>query len=298
MSDFEEPRPEVLALLQKTREGETFARALHVELDWIDSTPTTGRAIRRFIERSLQVVAAQVEIESGSPLPWPTLDPDDFTPDHRFTLGVHAAAGTKRLVRGPVDAAGLQSLLDRVQSNEISEFRFDATRPLISAGDVGSALGTIDFDAARVSRHEAHYVALRLTRPAPDVQFGDVQDEALDMFTSAARELDAVFGVVTVDVTAMRREFDNFIEASDGRRGIADRARSWAWTTLLTTGHLRRLGGLARVIGTAPAYRAIDVSEGASQRVLLQWTRSIDEVDSSAQASMREYFGPILTAGG
>jgi hypothetical protein len=296
MSDFEALEPEVLAVLQKMREGETFARGLQVELDWIDATPTTGPAIRRFIERSLEMVAAQVEIESGSSLPWPTLDPDEFIPDHRFTLGVHAAAGTKRLVRSPLDAAGWQRLLDRVQSNEVSEFRFDATRPFLTGGEGGSALGTIDFDTNRVSRHEAHYVALRLTRPGRNVRIADIQNDALETFTAAARELDAVFGVVTYDVTAMRREFDNFIDASDGRRGITDRARSWAWATLLSAGHLQRIGGPDMVIRTAPAYRVTDLSDGASQRVLLQWTPSIDEVDSTARMSMREYFGPILTA--
>lgn len=267
--------------------------AFHIELDWVSMGEGVGEAVHRVVQAFSAAVADQCRSEGRSGLPWPSLDPDAFHDTTRFELGVRARSTSGRqVVKVPIGAPEWDELMGLLETGSIQALTLNVDRP---EGDpVGTALARVEFDAFRRTSADVHYVSLSLTRPMARAHFRDLQGWAIDVIRSAAIDLDAVFGLITVDSVAMAHEWAMGYQVEEGLVTAADRVRSYGWCTLLSAHHIKHLGGAARVISEAPVAEVRDVSGDSRERLLLRLSDDIDRHDAPAVVALRDFLEPVL----
>lgn len=223
-------------------------------------------------------------------------------------------------------------VLERVQSGATA--MSEPLRELLAVGD-GSEGGTIALDGTDQGWHDfldrldsGDYAWIRLLEPTPQsyrsfatvlalaethrtgsvrvsVPFDgleiahepSLQQALVDEIVAGTVAFDALYGELGLDRHRPTSAHEELIAQTDieGQRSCAELARGYQWGTVLTAGHLERLGGADRVVRDAPAHevRVFERTEG-SPAVFIQLTEDIMDVPDDALRALKRYFEPIL----
>lgn len=241
------------------------------------------------------LLEALVLEESGAGLPWPSVHPDAFMKESRYEISIHAVDSAYRnRAPKPVSATEWTGVLDLLEAGSLRRLFFQATRPL-GPERRNASVGSVSFDMIRQSADEAHYVSVTLLRKHGVTGYRRWQDSVVTYVTDAAKDIQAVAGVVTVDTDPAPHERSLGITPTEGRRHAASTLRSYAWGNVLSMEHLDALGGLTFVLTNAPVFRTMDISSPASDRAFLQLTPTIDSFSDAELKALKEFLGPVLT---
>lgn len=185
--------------------------------------------------------------------------------------------------------------------------------PTLERGLAGAPeMGTIDVSLAaddgstwtHVARVGATANAPRFPGVADEVSFAvyggdsspEVARQVVEWLVWTAREMRVARGFITQDFWVAPDPYAAAVGVNslDVLRSCDETVRGYYWGLLLSDRHVKRLGGLPRVLADAPVYRAEDVSLPDHTLVYLQLTERPDMVEERHLAQLRDFLQPVL----
>jgi hypothetical protein len=126
----------------------------------------------------------------------------------------------------------------------------------------------------------------------------EVQNRWVRIAQEAATSFHAAYGYISLDYaspteTPYERSKGRFYNVA-GLRECRERLRGSYWGNLLSSQHISRLGGFARVQHDAPCVLVEDLSAGRDELAYLQLTEDIEDIRETSIRDLEEYFGPLL----
>jgi len=150
----------------------------------------------------------------------------------------------------------------------------------------------------------ANGVELSIRRDLISGNMDVFQERLLEITLDTFKSLKAVSGYITIDnIQAGMRSASPFeqklnLDYQKASWNFRNKFRGAYWGNILSTEHIKKLGGLGKVKSKAPAYRIAEMGQGDSNAVFIQLSPSLDIVSPWQMEELQQYLQPILPGTG
>ena len=150
----------------------------------------------------------------------------------------------------------------------------------------------------------ANGVELSIRRDLIGDNMGVFQERLLEITLDTFKSLKAVSGYITIDnMQAGMRSASPFeqrlkLDYQKVSWNFRNNFRGAYWGNILSTEHIKKLGGLEKVKSKAPAYRIAEMGHGDSNAVFMQLSPGMDMVSPRQLEELQQYLQPILPGTG
>ena|GEM_PF-3119296 len=150
----------------------------------------------------------------------------------------------------------------------------------------------------------ANGVELSIGRDLIGEKIDFFQERLLEITLDAFKSLKAVSGYITIDnIQAGTRSASPFEQSlnmnyQDASWNFRNKFRGAYWGNILSTEHIKKLGGLEKLKLNAPAYRIAEMGQEESNAVFMQLSPSLDMVSPYQLNELQRYLKPVLPGAG
>lgn len=147
-------------------------------------------------------------------------------------------------------------------------------------------------------------VELSIRRDLIGGNMGIFQERLLEITLDTFKSLKAVSGYITIDnIQAGMRSASPFeqklnLDYQKASWNFRNKFRGAYWGNILSTEHIKKLGGLGKVKKKAPAYRIAEMGQGDSNAVFIQLSPRMDMVSPWQLDELQQYLQPVLPGTG